>query len=182
MSPSPVRYFRLPLDISVSPHLPHHLYLLHLHLQPNSKRGSAPNSSVRFAYWHANRLCLYLAEKEQKSIERRRQNKLKTNQPRSPVCPILNTNNCHLDDPPLCIARYSILKVSFLCTNFTVGLKAEKTPDSPPPPQVIKVHFMYHVHNFWSIVNLFYAAVCAKYIIPHGMLVFRKKCKWRRKM
>ncbi len=73
-------YLRLPLDIFVSPYLLHHLYLpLPHHLllpphffsstspsPPNSKRGSAPNGSVRIAYWLANRLiiCLFLAEKE----------------------------------------------------------------------------------------------------------------------
>ncbi len=85
-------YLHLSSDISVSIisyhlRLLHHLYLIycsvHLHLTPNAKRRSAPNSSVRIAYWHGNRLLnwLYLAytEKEKKT------EKLKENNPRSPV-------------------------------------------------------------------------------------------------
>jgi hypothetical protein len=60
MSPSSFMYLRLLLSPSL------HLSPLHLHLPPNSKRESAPNSSVRIAFWHENRLilCLYLAETE----------------------------------------------------------------------------------------------------------------------
>ncbi len=52
-------YLHLPSDISVSPHLPHHLYLLHnlhLHLPPNSK-GDV-NRTVRCA----SPVCMEIAE------------------------------------------------------------------------------------------------------------------------
>ncbi len=49
-------YVSIPSDIPVSPFLPFSLslyvYFLHLHIPPDSKRGSALNSSVHIAYWH----------------------------------------------------------------------------------------------------------------------------------
>ncbi len=100
MSPSSFRYLILRLPSSPSPSLS----LLHLHLKSNSKRDSAPNSSVRLAYWHAHRLiiCLCMAEKE---IRRQKDNgKIKNQTPNlDRQCPILNTtcNNCHLAELPL---------------------------------------------------------------------------------
>ncbi len=69
-SPSSFSYLRLRhlhLHLPHNLRLPHHLFLpRHLHLRlprplfllflPNLKRGSAPNSSFRLAYWHRNHL------------------------------------------------------------------------------------------------------------------------------
>ena len=90
MCPSSFWYLRLSSSPSPS------LSPLHLHLPPDSKVGSAPNSSVSIAYWHGNRLiiCLYinLAETEIFSLKYLRQDK-KINKPRLLFA---HTHNQHL--------------------------------------------------------------------------------------
>jgi hypothetical protein len=85
MYPPSFRCLILPSSPSLS------LSPLHLHLPTNSKRGCAPNSSVRITYGHRNRqiICLYL--RKRKSVEEKTMSKLKDKQHRSLAASVPST-------------------------------------------------------------------------------------------